>query len=198
MGNNINELIVRNEAGDLEVIDLLTGEVIRNSSVPTPPPQVIYKFNYHTALYICQQVKQGKTLKEISEEPNMPPVEIVSHWLRTDKMFAAEMQIARKERGEYYHDAAMEIAKTAARGAHKDAVPSMALAIKTFQWGAERAKPESYGNKVTHEGSETKPILMRVINTGISRATKPDVPVEAITTEVTDVKAREEERNEDD
>lgn len=190
MGNSVNEIIVRNEAGDLEVIDLLTGDVIRNNRAMTPPPS-IYKFSYDIALYICQLTKQGKTLKQVSMEPDMPSLEVLSHWLRTEKMFAAEMQLARRERAEHYHDEAMEIAQKAAKGVHKDDVPALALASKIYQWGAEKAKPESYGNKVTHEGSETKPILMRVINTGISR-TKPDVTVEAKTIEVSNGEDRNE------
>lgn len=173
MGNK-QEVVVRNKAGDLEIIDLLTGEVISNDHGEITP-LTVYKFSYEKALYICQLVKEGKTLREITEELDTP-LHIISHWQRTDRMFAEEMKLARKERGEAYHDKAMDLAN-AATSAHKDSVPGLALAAKIYQWGAERAKPESYGNKVTHEGSETKPILMRVINTGISRAVKPDVLV---------------------
>jgi hypothetical protein len=117
----------------------------------------------------------------------MPPIAVIAHWQRTDRMFMEELKLARKERGEHYHDKAMTIANKAAEGKiHKDDVPAMSLATKTYQWAAERAKPESYGNKVTHEGNPEKPILMRVINTGINRSAKPDIPV-AVTKEVTNV-----------
>lgn len=182
---NINEVIIRNAAGDLEVIDILTGEVVHSSAKPLTTVSS-YSFNYHTAMYICQLVKQGKTMKQVCEEDGMPPLEVLSHWQRMDRMFAEELKIARRERAEFYHDQAMDIATKAAHGMHKDEVPAASLAAKIYQWGAEKAKPDSYGAKVTHEGSETKPILMRIVNTGISRA-KPDVVV-AETIEVTDVK----------
>lgn len=186
MGNNRAEVVIVNEAGDLELIDLATGEVIVNNHGPLTPTHQ-YAFSYEKALLICQLVKEGKTMKQIEDVPNMPPLHIISHWQRTDRMFAEELKIARRERAEVYHDKAMAIAEAAANGTiEKDAVPAMALAVKTFQWGAEKAKPDSYGNKVTHEGSAEKPILMRVINTGISRSTKPDVVV-AQTTEVHNV-----------
>jgi hypothetical protein len=174
MGNGRNEVVVQNKAtGELEIIDLATGEVVTNNAAP---PATIYTFSYAKALLICQMVKEGKTWAEIQDEPDMPPLHVISHWQRTDRMFAEELKLARRERAEVYHDRAMQIAN-AATSAHKDHVPGMALAAKIYQWGAEKANPESYGNKVTHEGSETKPILMRVVNTGISRAAKPDVLV---------------------
>lgn len=205
MGNRA-EVVVRNEAGDLEIIDLTTGEVVANNHGAITPTSD-YAFSYPKALMICQMVKEGKTMAEITSSPDMPPLHVISHWQRSDRMFAEEMKLARKERGEVYHDRAMAIANAAAEGKlHKDDVPAMALAVKTYQWGAEKAKPESYGNKVTHEGSTEKPILMRVINTGISRGPanspihKPDVQVvEVIETkeEVTHVNAIEEAREDD-
>lgn len=175
MGNASNQVVVKNSAtGELEVIDLTTGEVVVSSVVPAAE----YSFNYKTALYVCQLVREGYTFDEICALPDMPPYSIITHWQRTDRMFAEELKLARKERGEHFHDKALSIANKAAKGElSKDDVPGYALAVKTYQWAAERAKPESYGNKVTHEGNPEKPILMRVINTGINRSTKPDVEV---------------------
>lgn len=187
MGNMLDHVVVKNrDTGELEVIDLLTGQVLSNSASSAPPPSQ-YGFDYKKALQIVQMVREGNTFAEITAIPDMPPMHVISHWQRVDRMFAEEMKLARKERGEHYHDKAMEIAQKAEK-AFKDDVPGLSLAAKIYQWGAEKAKPESYGNKVTHEGSETKPILMRVINTGISRQPKPDVQiVEAEHIEVTDV-----------
>jgi hypothetical protein len=185
MGNKpaLNEVVVRNAAGDLEVINLDTGEVISNNHGQITPTHE-YAFDYAKALLICQMVREGKTWGDIVNTPKMPPMHVISHWQRSDRMFAEELKLARRERGEHYHDKAMEIARNAAdRQYAKDEVPGVALAAKLYQWGAEKANPEAYGNKVTHEGSTEKPILMRVINTGISRS-KPDVVV-AETKEVT-------------
>lgn len=184
----LNHVVVKNkDTGELEVIDLITGQVLSNSASSAPPPSQ-YGFDYRKALQIVQLVREGKTFKEITDIPDMPPMHVIAHWQRTDRMFGEEMKLARKERGEHYHDKAMEMAKKA-ESAFKDDVPGLSLAAKIYQWGAEKAKPESYGNKVTHEGSVEKPILMRVINTGISRQPKPDVQiVEAEHTEVTDVR----------
>ena len=172
---NDDEIVVRNEAGDLEIINVHTGEVVKNSN--GTHDLEAYKFDYHKAMRICTLVREGKTLAEISQIGGMPPLEVIAHWQRKDRMFAEEMKIARKERGEHFFDRAMMIANNAAEGLiHKEDVPAATLASNLYRWGAERSKPESYGNKVTHEGNAEKPILMRVINTGINRQ-KPDVVV---------------------
>ena len=172
-----NEIAVVNDAGEFEVIDLITGELVQSSGAP----QARMAFDYATALMICQEVKNGRTLLDIGHDPKFPPLHVISHWQRTDRMFAEELKLARTERAEVHHDRALEIAQKAAnREYSKDDVPAMALAVKTYQWAAERANPERYGSKVTHEGSTEKPILMRVVNTGINRSTKPDVVVEPI------------------
>jgi hypothetical protein len=189
--NMTREIAVRNEAGELELIDLHTGEVISNSALPEQLGHE-YAFSYPVALAICQEVKQGRTLSDIARDPKFPPLHVISHWQRTDRMFAEELILARRSRAEYYHDKVIEIANNAAEMRYsKDDVPAAKLAADTFKWAAERGDPSKFGNKVTHEGSEEKPILMRVINTGIRR-NKPDVIV-ASKEESNDVSRQERE-----
>jgi hypothetical protein len=104
----------------------------------------------------------------------MPELAVIMHWARRDKMFAEELKLARRDRAHIFHDKVLALAE-AAQGAHKDHVPGYALAMKGYQWAAEKAAPDEFGNKVTHEGSTEKPIVMRVINTGITRDIKPQI-----------------------
>lgn len=186
MGNATNykdSIVVKNAAGDLEVIDLTTGEVIQSDQGEITPLSVM-QFSYDKALLICQQVREGKTMAEIAAQSGMPPIHVISHWQRTDRMFAETLKIARKERADVYFDKAMEIAENAAHlKYHKDEVAGVKLASDLYKWGASKSNPERFGEKVTHEGSTEKPILMRVINTGISRAPRPVVDAEVIPTE---------------
>jgi hypothetical protein len=171
-----HELAVVNDAGDIELIDLLTGElIVNNRGVEATSPHQ-YAFSYEKAIMICQKIKEGKTLNEISLEPWAPPLHVISHWQRTDKMFAEEMKLARVARAEYHHEVLLDTAKKALDGTYdKDSVPGIKMGLDTLKWSAERANPERYGNKVTHEGSTEKPIIMRVINTGINRAPKQEI-----------------------
>lgn len=192
---NVNEIVVKNKhTGDLETIDLNTGEIVASSNYL--PDEPVYQFKRDIALRICQEVKNGRTLLDIGNDPEFPPLHIISFWQRSERMFQEELIIARKQRSEVYHDKVLEIADNAAnlRYTSKEDISNANLAAKQYQWAAERGNPERYGNKVTHEGSEEKPITMRVINTGINRH-KPDIETEA--KEIVHEQEEPEQRDED-
>jgi hypothetical protein len=174
MGTNefTDKLVVATESGDLELLDLLTGEVIAHSD--TRPATHQYAFDHTTAVRICQLTAQGKSLAEVCRMPGIPPYDVVLHWLRREKMFSAELQLARRQRGHVYFDEAIGYARAAA-SAPKDMVPGLAAAMKGMQWAAERSLPSEFGTKVVHEGNEEKPIVMRVVDTGIRRDIKPQI-----------------------
>jgi hypothetical protein len=166
-GNNYNTMIVRNpKTGDLENICLDTGEVIRPIAVHDMDR---YRFNYETALLICQKIREGATLKEIGDDPSLPSLTVVHYWRRTNATFDEEIKLARKDRAEYYADKVIEIAEQVV---DKDDVPVAKFRADQYKWAAEKGDPSSYGNKIEHTGSNTAPAL--VVVTGIRR---PDVEV---------------------
>lgn len=172
-----NQLPVINEAGDIEIIDMMTGELILNVSAPDPSIHN-YAFHYAKALMICQYITEGATLNDISLMEGMPPLNVIMHWQRCDRMFAEQMKQARLARSDYHHEKILDLADRASAGTlNKDQVSSIKLGTDLYKWSAEKTNPEKYGAKVTHEGSTEKPILMRVINTGINREPKPDILV---------------------
>lgn len=191
-----NEIVVRAADGSLEVVDLLTGEVVSNSA-KAEIDDSLYVFRYEMALLICQEVKNGRTLLDIGSDPNFPPLHVISHWQRTERMFAQELILARRARAEVYHDKVMEIADNAAalRYGSKEEIAAVKLAADQYKWAAERGDSEKYGNKVTHEGSTEKPITMRVINTGIQR-TKPDIETEVVEAQIKEIDDGREEGQE--
>jgi hypothetical protein len=169
-----NELIVRNkDTGELEVIDMYTGELVTTSSALDD--EKVFVFRYELAMLICQEVAKGRTMADIGNDPDFPPLHVINHWKRSQVMFAEELKLARRQRAETYHDRVAEIAENAAelRYSSKEDIANAKLATDQYKWLAERGDPEKFGSKVTHEGSLEKPITMRVINTGINR--KPDI-----------------------
>lgn len=176
-----NEMVIRNkETGDLEVIDLDTGELVQSSGkeVHSDP---VFQFNYAIALEICQLVRKGYRMTQIAEMPGMPSVDIIAFWQRREKMFAEELRQAKRDRAELHYEKVLEIADQALDGVFptQAAAASARLASDSYKWAAEKMYPERFGNKVVHEGNTEKPILMRVINTGINRQL-PDVVVQSI------------------
>lgn len=174
-----NEFVVKDpESGELQVIDMTTGEVI--SSESNLIPEETFAFSYEMAMLICQKVAAGATFASLDRDPDVPPLHIINHWRRSQPMFDAEMRLARKQRADMYHDKVAEVAANAANLNYvsREELANAKLAADQYKWLAEKGNPDAYGNKVTHEGSEEKPITMRVINTGINRSL-PDVVVAA-------------------
>ena len=172
-----NEFVVKDpESGELQVIDMTTGEVTSSSSLV---PQETFTFSYEMAMLICQKVAAGATYAELDKDPDVPPLHIINHWRRSQPMFQAEINLARKMRADHYHDKVAEVAANAANLGYssREDLANAKLAADQYRWLAEKGNPDAYGNKVTHEGSEEKPITMRVINTGINRSL-PDVVVQ--------------------
>jgi folate-binding Fe-S cluster repair protein YgfZ len=169
-GNNYNTAIVKNpKTGELETVCLDTGEVVRSLQINDLDK---YKFNFDTALLVCQKIREGATLKDIHEDPTLPSLTVIHYWRRTNPTFDEEIKLSRKERAEYYHDRVLEIADEVV---DRDDVAVAKFKADQYRWAAEKGDPSSYGNKVEHTGSNTAPSI--VVVTGIER--KPDVLVEA-------------------
>ena len=169
MGNEYNTAIVRNkQTGALETICLDTGDVLRPGSEINLTE---YKFNYETAVLVCQKIREGATLKQIGDDPSLPSLTVIHYWRRNNASFDAEIKLARKDRAEYYHDKVLDLADDIV---DKDDVPVARFKADTYKWAAEKGDPSSYGSKIEHTGSNVAPTI--VVMTGIERI-KPDIEV---------------------
>jgi len=112
-------------------------------------------------------VREGKTLNEISEIEGMPPLHLMYNWRRFHPDFKKNLEIARKDRAEYYHDKAVEVLK-GADGASKEEVPGHKLQFDGFLKLAERGNPEAFNAKPQVLQQSAAPAMI-VINTGINR-----------------------------
>jgi hypothetical protein len=170
MANDYSSAIVRNKrTGELETVCLDTGEILSGIQKHDLSK---FRFNFETALLICQKIREGATLKSIGDDPDFPDLTVIHYWRRSNASFDEEVKLARKERAEYYHDRVLQLADETLE---KDEIPVARFKADQYKWAAEKGDPGSYGNKVEHTGSNTAPAM--VIVTGIQRP-KPDVEVE--------------------
>jgi hypothetical protein len=170
--DNKSLVVVQNkDTGKLETVCLDTGEVISTEEDRRDLSR--FKFNYETALLICQRVREGYTLKKLGDSPDLPALAVIHYWMRSNASFKEEMKMARSDRAEYYHDKVMEIADNTDSG---EQVQVNKFKTDQYKWGAERGNPERYGNKTTIDGTIENKVSMIVLNTGISRK-KPDIEV---------------------
>lgn len=171
MGNS-NTYITKDKHGKLQVICLDTGEVL-NSDLVLPQA---YKFDYNVAQLICQEIREGKTLKALGADPKFPSLSVIHHWQRANPSFAAEVKMARQDRADYYHDRVMDIADSVDETTTRDEVTALKFKTDQYKWAAEKGNPSSYGNKTEVSGTIENKVSMIVLNTGIRR--RPDVEVE--------------------
>lgn len=176
---DLNTHVVYNkETREYELISLDSGEVVSSGNMKDSIQK--YVFQADIAMWICQEIRKGKTLKDIDKDERFPPYEVIAHWRRMHPLFQDALLIAEQDRAQGYHDKVMQIAEGMAENSHletKDSISAKKEAIKAFQWGAEKGDQSKFGKKqeIKHENTNPQPI---VINTGITR-TKPDVIVEA-------------------
>lgn len=116
---------------------------------------------------ICEQLAEGKTLREICRAEGMPPESTVRNWALTDREgFAAQYTRAREIGYHSMADELLEISDDAkndwmernadenegwqANGEH---MQRSRLRVDTRKWMLSKALPKIYGDKVTHEGT---------------------------------------------
>ena len=119
------------DRGNLQVIDLRTGEVVSKDAdleawalegfTPTRTlvaNTVKYVYTPRMGSVIASLMEQGKTLTEISKLPGMPSMGVISRWRRQHYEFNDAILAAKKGRAEGYRDKVHDIAL--APTAHKD------------------------------------------------------------------------------
>jgi hypothetical protein len=170
MENNL--VVVRDpDTGELQTVCLDTGEIISRESDRRDLSK--YKFDYQTALLICQKVREGYTLKKLGEDKSLPNLPVIHYWLRSNASFKEEMKMARKDRAEYYHDQVIDIANDTTS---TEQVQVNKFKTDQYKWAAEKGNPERYAKHTNIDGSIENKVSMIVLNTGINRK-KPDIEV---------------------
>lgn len=177
---DINTHVVWNaDSREYEVISLETGEVVSSSGLRESVGKFL--FSSEIALLICQEVRQGRTLSSIGNDPRFPPIEVISHWRRMHPLFEDNIKLARKDRAEGYHDKIIDMAHALSENGgimSKEEIAAKKVAIDSFKWAAEKNNPEDFGKKqeISHSGNAIAPTI--VVNTGINRNVKPDIIVQ--------------------
>lgn len=159
---------------EYDLVNLVTGEVVSSSALTKNMGVWVFSLEY--AVAICQAIRKGVTMAAIGRDEKYPPIEVIHMWIRMHPDFKAQVDIARKDRAEGYHDKIIAMAEQLAEPDIEVAAATVAskkTAIDAFKWAAEKNDPDRFGKKqeVTH--TNDKPATI-VINTGINR-NLPDV-----------------------
>lgn len=148
-----------------DVIDLSTGKQVATEQFETSA--VIYTLAL--ADYICDLVRNGKTIKAVGDMNDLPSATRIYAWEAIYPEFKARLKLAKQQRGEHFADKALEVAMSVT---HKDAVPAAKLQVDTLRWRAEKADPDNYGSKREDSGPKGTSISI-TLHTGVLDSPAP-------------------------
>jgi len=117
------------------------------------------EYTAETADYICEQLAEGKSLRQICAEDGMPAVGTVFVWLKKYMAFQEQYTRAREVQGHVAAEDAVDGALTAYD-------PQLGrLRYDALKWRASKLVPKVYGDKIQaeHSGPNGGPIASLTI-----------------------------------
>ena len=108
------------------------------------------KFTQELADEICRRVSEGRSLRSVCRDADMPTDETVRQWRLADAEFSAQYARAREARAEVLADEIVEIADTA-----EDAQLAR-LRVDARKWAASKLDPKRYGERLDIDATVRK------------------------------------------
>lgn len=103
------------------------------------------KYSPELAEYICNQIANGMSLRQVCTDETMPNKSTVMRWLAEDTQFCDQYARAREQQMDLYADEIIEIADSAEP--ESGAVQKARLQIDARKWLAAKLYPKKYGDK---------------------------------------------------
>lgn len=113
-------------------------------------------YNAEVAERILALIMEGRSLKSICEQDDMPHRQRVYEWLAANKDFADNYARALDVRADHHFDEMLEIADSP-RNLVSDELNAAKLKIEARKWVLGRMAPKKYGDRlgVEHSGGLT-------------------------------------------
>lgn len=148
----------RDDEGKLKQVCLTTGD---ETFADLPVKKTPFKYTLPIAQQIVQRVREGKSISAIAKEAGMPKAAVVYDWSRLHPDFREALDMARRDRAEYYHD---KVIAEVEELSEKEDVPVVKERVSAYKWAAEKGNPEKYGKAKSEGGIGNVTI---VVDTGI-------------------------------
>ena len=178
MYNVVNDpdlmVVLNKNTGEYDTIHVPTGEVISGSELSAQSKKFVFNADI-ARVYVCQLLREGRTMLDISKMSDMPSASLISSWRQRHPMFKEALELARKERAEVYHDKVVEQAdELVSDSPTKEEIAGKKVAIDAYKWAASKGDPSRYGPKQEVTTKEEKATTI-VLNTGIVRRSDQEV-----------------------
>lgn len=136
------------------------------------------KYNEGTAAKICELIADGRSLRSICQDEDMPSKSTVFSWLADEQhaAFRTKYALAREAQADVLVDEMVDIADDGSNDwmekrfgeearwvENGEALRRSALRVSTRQWVAEKLKPKKYGSKLALTDGEGGPLKIEVV-----------------------------------
>ncbi|MFE0015970.1 terminase small subunit protein [Mesorhizobium sp. NPDC059054] len=140
----------------------------------TPP----IRYSQKVADMICDRIAEGRSMRSICRDEDMPGNSTVFRWLAANEDFAKRYAYARDAQVDALVDEMLDIADDGSNDwmerhgrdgevtgwkENGEALKRSALRLTTRQWIAEKLKPKKYGNKVALTDADGGLLTVNVI-----------------------------------
>lgn len=115
-------------------------------------------YSDETADLICEGLIEGRSLRSICRDEDMPSTSAVCRWLRDNPPFREQYALARESQGDTYADEIVDIADDKSNDTIKDEngqerantewISRSRLRVDARKWAASKLKPKVYGDKL--------------------------------------------------
>ena len=123
-----------------------------------PQPRRQNRWSWKLASEFLARIEDGRGLRDVCAEPDMPVHSSVTRWLKERPDFAAAYRLAREAQADRLFDLAWRIALDATPGD----VTTARLKIQTLKWRVARLAPQVYGpQKAQAPDAGTAPAAVR-------------------------------------
>ncbi|MCH7663084.1 MAG: terminase small subunit protein [Chloroflexi bacterium] len=123
------------------------------------------KYSLELSDEICAQLSDGVSLRTVCLAKDMPSKSTVFNWLRTDKDFRNQYEIAKQEAADCFADEIIEIADdgrndwiekqnkdgSTSKVVNSEHIQRSRLRVDARKWIASKLKPKKYGDKLSQE-----------------------------------------------
>lgn len=196
-----------NKDGEMEVVDIFTGEVIavqksreellfgvedgRVNKITLPsgktayiertlgenPRITRYVYSELQAAAICTLLADGHTMRDIARKPGFPPIMVIRRWRIEHPEFEEQIQLAKKDRAEYFQEKVLDSVKDIS---DKDDAAVARVQVDAYKWAASVDDPDVFGTKTKISGDPSAPLTL-LVDTGITRAPTQFIPARDVT-----------------
>lgn len=102
------------------------------------------RFSEDIANRICDELIEGRSMRDICAAPGMPNRTTVLRWMDADEAFAAKCARAREMQADYMDDLILDTANACTA----DTAQADKVKISAYQWRASKLAPKKYGDKL--------------------------------------------------